>query len=176
MADPKVSPPAINLARANLCPTSDFRDYRARRQALRNNRSFLPSAPTPPPFWACYDLNPRHRTVPNTSANTISCTSAYQPNPPQLGKAAITAGLRFACTHGLFSAGALDRLDQQHDVFEIVSTNTVPIPAEKCVPKLKILSVAPALAEAMRRIHNGESVSALFHPADGGGVRTPDEG
>ena len=93
MADPKLSPPAINLARANLCPTSDVRDYRARRQALRNNRSFLPSAPTPPPFWACYDLNPRHRTVPNTSANTISCTSAYQPNPPQLGKAAITAGL-----------------------------------------------------------------------------------
>ena len=29
----------------------------------------------------------------------------------------------------------------------------------------KVLSVAPALAEAMRRIHNGESVSALFHPA-----------
>ena len=94
MADPKLPAPAINLARANLCPTSDLRDYRARRQALGNNRSFLLSAPTPPPFWASYDLNPRHRTVPNTSANTITCTSAYQPNPPQLGKAAITAGLR----------------------------------------------------------------------------------
>jgi ribose-phosphate pyrophosphokinase len=78
--------------------------------------------------------------------------------------------VRIACTHGLFSAGALDRLDQQPDVLEIVSTNTVPIPVEKCGPKLKILSVAPALAEAMRRIHYGESVSALFHPADGGGV------
>ena len=77
--------------------------------------------------------------------------------------------VRIACTHGLFSGGALDRLNQQHDVLEIVSTNTVPIPAEKCVPKLKILSVAPALAEAMRRIHNGESVSALFHPVDAGG-------
>jgi ribose-phosphate pyrophosphokinase len=76
--------------------------------------------------------------------------------------------VRIACTHGLFSAGALDRLNQRPDVLEIVSTNTVPIPAEKCVPKLKILSVAPALAEAMRRIHNGESVSALFHPVDGG--------
>jgi ribose-phosphate pyrophosphokinase len=32
------------------------------------------------------------------------------------------------------------------------------------------LSVAPALAEAMRRIHNGESVSALFHPVDSGGA------
>jgi ribose-phosphate pyrophosphokinase len=75
-----------------------------------------------------------------------------------------------ACTHGLFSAGALDRLNQRHDVLEIVSTNTVPIPTEKCVRKLKILSVASALAEAMRRIHNGESVSALFHPIDGGGA------
>jgi hypothetical protein len=74
---------------------SDFRDYGARRQALGNNRSFLLSAPTPPPFWASYDLNPRHRTVPNTSANTITCTSAYQPNPPQLGKAAVTAGIRY---------------------------------------------------------------------------------
>jgi ribose-phosphate pyrophosphokinase len=78
--------------------------------------------------------------------------------------------VRIACTHGLFSAGALDRLNQRKDVLEIVSTNTVPIPAEKCVPKLKILSVAPALAEAMRRIHNGESVSALFHPVEGGGA------
>src|SRR5438094_3575475 len=72
--------------------------------------------------------------------------------------------VRIACTHGLFSAGALDRLNQRQDVLEIVSTNTVPIPAEKYVPKLKVLSVAPALAEAMRRIHNGESVSALFNP------------
>src|SRR6478672_3664089 len=93
MADPKLPAPARNLARAYLCPTSDFRDDGARRQALGNNRSFLFSAPTPPPFWASYDLNPRHRTVPNTSANTIICTSAYQPDPPQLSKAAITGGL-----------------------------------------------------------------------------------
>jgi ribose-phosphate pyrophosphokinase len=31
------------------------------------------------------------------------------------------------------------------------------------VPKLRVLSIAPAMAEAMRRIHNGESVSSLFH-------------
>jgi ribose-phosphate pyrophosphokinase len=73
-----------------------------------------------------------------------------------------TRSVRIACTHGLFSAGALDRLEKQPDVLEIVSTNTVPIPAEKRVPKLHVLSVAPALAEAMRRIHNGESVSVLF--------------
>jgi ribose-phosphate pyrophosphokinase len=72
--------------------------------------------------------------------------------------------IRIACTHGLFSGGALERLDAQPDVLEIVCTNTVPIPAEKRVPKLRVLSIAPALAEAIRRIHNGESVSALFQP------------
>jgi ribose-phosphate pyrophosphokinase len=70
--------------------------------------------------------------------------------------------IRVACTHGLFSGGALQRIAGQDDVLEIVCTNTVPIPPEKRVPKLTVLSVAPALAEAVRRIHNGESVSALF--------------
>ena len=73
--------------------------------------------------------------------------------------------IRVACTHGLFSGDALRRLADQPDVLEIVCTNTVPLAPEKRVPKLKVLSVAPALAEAIRRIHNGESVSALFHPA-----------
>jgi ribose-phosphate pyrophosphokinase len=70
--------------------------------------------------------------------------------------------IRVACTHGLFSAGALERLAAEPDVEEIVCTNTVPLRADRRVPKLTVLSVAPALAEAMRRIHNGESVSALF--------------
>ncbi|MER7938005.1 MULTISPECIES: ribose-phosphate pyrophosphokinase [unclassified Streptomyces] len=70
--------------------------------------------------------------------------------------------IRIACTHGLFAAGALKRLSEQSDVLEIVCTNTVPVPAEEFTDKLRILSIAPALAEAVRRIHNGESVSALF--------------
>lgn len=70
--------------------------------------------------------------------------------------------IRVACTHGLFSGDALERLSAQDGVLEIVCTNTVPIPPAKRVPQLRVLSVAPALAEAIRRIHNGESVSALF--------------
>jgi ribose-phosphate pyrophosphokinase len=69
---------------------------------------------------------------------------------------------RVACTHGLFADGALDRLAARDDVVEIVCTNTVPVPPDKGNGKLTVLSVAPALAEAMRRIHDGESVSALF--------------
>lgn len=72
------------------------------------------------------------------------------------------ASIRVACTHGLFSAGSLKRLSDQPDVLEIVCTNTVPIPRGDRTEKLTVLSIAPALAEAMRRIHNGESVSALF--------------
>ncbi|MFE0798558.1 ribose-phosphate diphosphokinase [Streptomyces sp. NPDC058812] len=70
--------------------------------------------------------------------------------------------IRIACTHGLFAAGALGRLSEQPDVLEIVCTNTVPVPTGDHTEKLRILSIAPALAEAVRRIHNGESVSALF--------------
>jgi ribose-phosphate pyrophosphokinase len=68
--------------------------------------------------------------------------------------------IRVACTHGLFAEGALDRIGGQPDVLEIVCTNSVPV--RRQTPKLRVLSIAPALAEAMRRIHLGESVSALF--------------
>jgi ribose-phosphate pyrophosphokinase len=68
-----------------------------------------------------------------------------------------------ACTHGLFADGALDKLAAT-DVTEIVCTNSVPVPPAGEQPKLTVLSVAPALAEAISRIHNGESVSSLFDP------------
>jgi ribose-phosphate pyrophosphokinase len=71
---------------------------------------------------------------------------------------------RIACTHGLFAHGALDRLAARPDVTEIVCTNTVPVPTGAHCDKLRVISVAPALAEAIRRIHDGESVSTLFAP------------
>jgi ribose-phosphate pyrophosphokinase len=70
--------------------------------------------------------------------------------------------VRIACTHGLFADGALGKLAAQPDVEEIVCTDTVPLPGHVRDPKLHVISVAPALAEAIRRIHDGESVSALF--------------
>ena len=70
--------------------------------------------------------------------------------------------IRVACTHGLFADGAVQRIGGQPDVLEIVCTNTVPIADADRHEKLTVLSVAPAIAEAMRRIHDGESVSALF--------------
>jgi ribose-phosphate pyrophosphokinase len=65
-----------------------------------------------------------------------------------------------ACTHGLFADGALEKLAVSEDVSEVVCTNSVPVPVSH--PKLTVLSVAPALAEAIRRTHDGQSVSVLF--------------
>jgi len=65
-----------------------------------------------------------------------------------------------ATTHGLFADGALEKLAAAEDVTEIVTTNSVPVPMS--YPKLTVLSVAPALAEAIRRTHDGQSVSVLF--------------
>jgi ribose-phosphate pyrophosphokinase len=67
-----------------------------------------------------------------------------------------------ACTHGLFTGPAIDRFKARSDVSEFVTTDTVPRWREKELPGLKILSVAPLLGEAIRRIHYGESVSSLF--------------
>ncbi len=67
-----------------------------------------------------------------------------------------------ACTHGLFTGKAIERLRAQDDVLEIVTTNTVPIAPEKRLPNMTILSIAPLLAETIRRNHNGESVSSLL--------------
>ena len=68
--------------------------------------------------------------------------------------------ISIACTHGLFADGALEKLAAAEDVTEIVCTNSVPVPVPH--PKLTVLSVAPALAEAIRRTHDGQSVSVLF--------------
>jgi ribose-phosphate pyrophosphokinase len=70
--------------------------------------------------------------------------------------------VRIACTHGLFCDGALKRIAAWPEVLEIVCTNTVMIPESERGPKLHVISLAAALAEAIRRIHEGESVSALF--------------
>ena len=65
-----------------------------------------------------------------------------------------------ATTHGLFTGPAPARLNALECLTEIVTTNTMP--QDKPVDRLVTLSVAPLFAEAVRRIHLGESVSTLF--------------
>jgi ribose-phosphate pyrophosphokinase len=67
-------------------------------------------------------------------------------------------------THAILSDPACDRLTKS-SIKEIVTTNTIPLraKAQAELAKIKVLTVASLLAEAIKRIHNEESVSSLFN-------------
>ncbi len=68
----------------------------------------------------------------------------------------------YACaTHGVLSDPAIDRIAASN-LLEVVLTDSVPLPERKRLGKITTLSVAPLIGEAIRRIHRGESVGALF--------------
>ena len=69
-----------------------------------------------------------------------------------------------ACTHGLFVGKAVDRLRDHPMVTEVIATDTVPAPADW--PQLQVRTVADLFAEAISRVHAGESVSSLFDGVD----------
>lgn len=66
-------------------------------------------------------------------------------------------------THALLIPPAVDQLAAVPDLKEIVTTNTVPIPVEKKLPNMTILSVAELLGEVILRAHEGRSVGELFN-------------
>jgi ribose-phosphate pyrophosphokinase len=65
------------------------------------------------------------------------------------------------CTHPVFSGPAMERLEKA-PIKEVIVTNTIPIKKEQLLPKIKVLSVAPLVGEAILRIHEDLSVSKLF--------------
>src|SRR5687767_7848494 len=68
----------------------------------------------------------------------------------------------YSCAiHGLFSGSALERIAES-PLTEVIVTDTIPLPPEADDPRITVLSVAPLLGEAIKRIHRGESVGALF--------------
>lgn len=64
-------------------------------------------------------------------------------------------------THAVFSAQAVEKLSNL-PINEIVTTNTVPIPPDKHLPNMTILSIAPLLAGVIWRVHTGQSVGEMF--------------
>ncbi len=66
-----------------------------------------------------------------------------------------------ACTHPVFSGSAVERLNAA-PITQLVFTDTIPIAEDKRGPKMEILSIAPLIGEAIRRIHTGSSVGELF--------------
>jgi len=68
----------------------------------------------------------------------------------------------YACaTHGVLSEPSIERITRSN-LREVVITDTIPLPPQKRIPQIRVLSVAPLIGEAIRRIHEGESVGALF--------------
>jgi ribose-phosphate pyrophosphokinase len=71
--------------------------------------------------------------------------------------------VRIVATHGVFAGDALEMLNHPA-ISEIVVTDTIPIPPEAlaALPTLRVVSVADLLANAIRRLHSGLSLSELF--------------
>jgi len=67
-----------------------------------------------------------------------------------------------SCTHPVFAPPAIERL-KALPIKELVTTNTIPIPPDKLMPSVTVLSVGPLLGEVIRRVHEGRSVGELFN-------------
>ena len=70
-----------------------------------------------------------------------------------------------AITHGILSGKAIERIKNCKALKELVITNSIPLSKEKQISKIKHVSVASLLAEAIQRIHDEESISCLFDDA-----------
>jgi ribose-phosphate pyrophosphokinase len=78
--------------------------------------------------------------------------------------ALIKAGAREVhgcCTHPVFSGPAIRRIARS-PIKEFVVTDTIPLNGKRKIDKITVLSMAPLLGEAIRRIHTGQSVGAIF--------------
>jgi ribose-phosphate pyrophosphokinase len=64
-------------------------------------------------------------------------------------------------THGVLCGPAVERI-RESPIKQVVITDSIPLPKEKQLDKIKVLSVDYLLADAMKRIHENESVSKLF--------------
>ncbi len=69
--------------------------------------------------------------------------------------------VRACATHAVLSGPAIERIEESA-IEEMVLLNTMPIPEGKKLDKMKVLSVGPTFAEAIRRVHTNESISKIF--------------
>jgi len=77
-------------------------------------------------------------------------------------KKAKAKSIRAAISHGVLSGPAVERLDKCKDLEELLITDSIALDNHKKHPRIKVLSIAELLGEAIRRIHHEESVSSLF--------------
>jgi ribose-phosphate pyrophosphokinase len=84
----------------------------------------------------------------------------------ELVKAAGAREIHVAATHGVFCGPALD-LIQNSPITSVIVTDTIALSDEAKIPQIKQLTVAPLLAEAIKRIHHDQSISSIFANFDG---------
>jgi ribose-phosphate pyrophosphokinase len=89
----------------------------------------------------------------DTAGTTVNAAEAAL----EKGATSVTA----IATHGVLSGPAIERLNISQ-IKKIIITDTILISKEKNLEKMKIVSVSEVFAKAVDRVHNGESVSALF--------------
>lgn len=70
--------------------------------------------------------------------------------------------IHIAATHGVFARNAVERICSRPEVAEIVITDSIPLPPDKCHEKIKVLSVASLFGEAIHRANNDLSITSLF--------------
>lgn len=70
--------------------------------------------------------------------------------------------VRATITHGVLSSPSIERIDKCRDLEELVIADTIPLDEHKKHPRIKVISVAGLLGEAIKRIHWEQSVSSLF--------------
>lgn len=80
---------------------------------------------------------------------------------PALFQAGAEPPVYLSITHPVLLPSAMERLERE-EIAELVTSNTIYLPPKKQHPKIKVQSIAPMLAEAIRRIHCGETVSPLL--------------
>lgn len=88
-----------------------------------------------------------------TAGSLVEATQALKANGARDVYAAIT--------HPVLCGPALERIESS-SLKELVLCDTIPVPDSKLHPKIRVLSVAPLIAEAIKRIHREESISCLF--------------
>ena len=103
------------------------------------------------------DLNDRDVLIIDDMIDTAGTTVNAADAAIEKGARSVTA----VATHGVLSGPAIKRLEESK-IKKIIITDTILFSKEKQIEKIKIVSVADIFGEAISRVHDGESVSALF--------------
>ncbi|MFQ6613990.1 MAG: ribose-phosphate diphosphokinase [Fidelibacterota bacterium] len=102
-------------------------------------------------------LRNKHVLIIDDMIDTAGTTVNAAKKALSKGALSVTA----VATHALLSGDAVDRL-RASEIKEFILTDTIAMPEEKVLSNMRFVSVANIFGEAIRRIHNGESVSSLF--------------